>query len=520
MIFGKVWASFRPRSTSSPISSGRPTRSPRCSTSTTMAVAQLKDGREGLEQYRALVERVGRQVATDKASTSEPGSQDQGLSCSRRPRTAPPSSPWNCRRPSKTWPRTKAQLKMHEEAYNNNLTKIKHASGKLAEVREKIQKYDAELKMSRAEAEMAKLAQDFNFDVTTDFGQIEQVIQDKIGLNRAKVRVAADLSGEGVDDIKQRAGDGEGDGATRRCNDFEVQMGTGHSRDGQGRAGSRQGTRSPLRRRSSRSRDIPGERSRISPVKPATGAERTCSPVYEAPRARTAESLRSRELPAWYPAWARELARPVFLRHHLPVRPARQRPRPDPLPRRRRRLLQPARVPGHAGVRLVGPGAALRPGPRSAPAGRRRRRQRLASGMVRVPDGSRWAKPAPGRATPRPCSWAGRLIERTLLEEDPTRRKSVAIVFDYAAIPGAGRRPRLAGARPGHQPGPLPELGPEPATSSGSTWSSASRRPARRGQRPPGAKPARRRHRGPAARPATSASASASRPARGRLRPA
>ena len=30
------------------------------------AVAQLKDGREGLERYRALVERVTQQVSTDK----------------------------------------------------------------------------------------------------------------------------------------------------------------------------------------------------------------------------------------------------------------------------------------------------------------------------------------------------------------------------------------------------------------------------------------------------------------------
>ena len=82
------------------------------------------------------------------------------------------------------------QLQMHETAYGNNLKKIQHANEKLIELRQRIQKYDAELKMSRAEAEMAKLAQDFNFDVTTDFGQIEQVIQDKIGLNRAKARVA------------------------------------------------------------------------------------------------------------------------------------------------------------------------------------------------------------------------------------------------------------------------------------------------------------------------------------------
>src|SRR5438132_1115625 len=35
------------------------------------AVDQLKDGRQGLEQYRALVDRVGRQVATGKARLSD-----------------------------------------------------------------------------------------------------------------------------------------------------------------------------------------------------------------------------------------------------------------------------------------------------------------------------------------------------------------------------------------------------------------------------------------------------------------
>src|SRR5438045_2283633 len=34
------------------------------------AVEQLKEGREGLEQYRALVERVSRQAANDKAHVS------------------------------------------------------------------------------------------------------------------------------------------------------------------------------------------------------------------------------------------------------------------------------------------------------------------------------------------------------------------------------------------------------------------------------------------------------------------
>ena len=104
------------------------------------------------------------------------------------------------------------------------MTKIKHATKKIADLKQKIQKYDAELKLSRAEAELAKLATSFNFDITTDFGQIEDVIQDKIGLNRAKVRVAADLSGEGLETIKQEEAV-EKNMADQALRDFEVQMG-------------------------------------------------------------------------------------------------------------------------------------------------------------------------------------------------------------------------------------------------------------------------------------------------------
>ena len=46
---------------------------------------------------------------------------------------------------------------MHEEAYNNNLKKIQHANKKLVELKDKIHKYDADLKMSEAEAEIAKI---------------------------------------------------------------------------------------------------------------------------------------------------------------------------------------------------------------------------------------------------------------------------------------------------------------------------------------------------------------------------
>src|SRR5277367_5191621 len=165
------------------------------------AVEQMKDGRQGLETYRALVERVSRQVANGRDHVQKLETQTKTyLKIGERDTAA--KFALELQKAKKELAANEQQLAMHEEAYGNNLKKIQHATKKLSDVREKIQKYDAELKMSSAEAEVAALAQSFNMDVTTDFGQIEQVIQGKIDKNRAKTRVAADLSQEGVESIQ------------------------------------------------------------------------------------------------------------------------------------------------------------------------------------------------------------------------------------------------------------------------------------------------------------------------------
>ena len=187
------------------------------------AVDQLREGRQGLEQYRALVERLTRQVNGNRANANNLEAKVKAYLQSGDRETAARYA-LELQKAKKELAENEAQLQLHEQAYNNNLTKIQHASGKLAALREKIHKYDAELKMSRAEAEMAKLATSFNFNVTTDFGQIEQVIQDKIGLNRAKARVAADLSGEGVEDVRREQA-AEKAMADQALKDFEVSMG-------------------------------------------------------------------------------------------------------------------------------------------------------------------------------------------------------------------------------------------------------------------------------------------------------
>jgi phage shock protein A len=125
------------------------------------AVEQLKEGRGGLEQYRGLVERVTRQVAANRSHVQKLEAE------------------------------TKAYLKAGDRA---------------------------------AEAEIAKLSETFNVNLTTDFGEIESVIQQRIDQNRGKVRVAADLSEQGIAEIKaeERL---QGQLAEQALQDFEVELG-------------------------------------------------------------------------------------------------------------------------------------------------------------------------------------------------------------------------------------------------------------------------------------------------------
>ena len=165
------------------------------------SVEQLKEGRKGLEEYRGLVERVSRQVVQLEKKAQMLTSKIKVYLKAEDRQTAGQLA-IQLQETQQELNENREQLKMHEVAYGNNVEKIKHSSKSLAKVQEKIKKYQAELKMSKAEAEMARLSQAFDFDLTTDFGQIEQIIHDKIDLNRGKVRVAADLSERGLDEIR------------------------------------------------------------------------------------------------------------------------------------------------------------------------------------------------------------------------------------------------------------------------------------------------------------------------------
>lgn len=188
-----------------------------------LAVEQLKEGRQGLEMYRGLVERVARQAAAGRSHVKKLETETKAYLKAGNRETASKFA-LELQKAKGELAANEDQLKMHERAYENNLLKIKHANGKLAEVREKIRKYDAELRMSAAEAEIAALAESFDMNVTTDFGQLEAMIQDKIDHNRARARVATDLSERGVAEIEAEE-QMQVAMAEQALVDFEVELG-------------------------------------------------------------------------------------------------------------------------------------------------------------------------------------------------------------------------------------------------------------------------------------------------------
>jgi phage shock protein A len=187
------------------------------------AVEQLKEGRGGLEQYRGLVERVTRQVSANRSHVKKLEAETKAY-LKAGDRTTAAKFALELQKAKEELATNEGQLQQHETAYGNSLKKIQHANSKLIELREKITKYDAELKMSSAEAEIAKLSETFDMNLTTDFGELENVIQQKIDQNRGKVRVAVDLSSKGIAEIdaQERM---QGVLAEQALSEFEVELG-------------------------------------------------------------------------------------------------------------------------------------------------------------------------------------------------------------------------------------------------------------------------------------------------------
>ncbi len=108
-------------------------------------VDQLKEGRQGLEQYHALVDRIAAQVSGQELRIASLAAKTKACLASGDRETAGQFA-LELQTAKANMSENAAQLAMHNEAYGNSLLKIKNASRKLGQLRDKIQKYDADLR--------------------------------------------------------------------------------------------------------------------------------------------------------------------------------------------------------------------------------------------------------------------------------------------------------------------------------------------------------------------------------------
>lgn len=159
------------------------------------AAQEIGEATRGLEQYQGLVARLKRQVEGNEKEVARLNVRvDAELKGGNDARAQ--EYMLQLKKAKADLAENAAQLKTYEEGYQVNLSRISRARAKIAEAKQNAQKLDAELKMSKAEAEAAKLAQKFNVQGANleGLGEVEEEIRRQIDVNRGKAKVAMDIA--------------------------------------------------------------------------------------------------------------------------------------------------------------------------------------------------------------------------------------------------------------------------------------------------------------------------------------
>lgn len=187
------------------------------------AVEELKEGRQGLEQQRNLVEQIARQVRMHKERVALLEAQiRQHLAAGKREQAAARALEFN--RAKEQLVESEESLAVYEESYERNFKKIQQATSRLAEVKQRINQYDHELKLTKAEAELAKVAENLDVDRGDDFVRFEQALSEKLTALRAQLRASTELSDRSLTEMEALAA-AEEQQADAALLQFELDMG-------------------------------------------------------------------------------------------------------------------------------------------------------------------------------------------------------------------------------------------------------------------------------------------------------
>ncbi|MCI0378480.1 MAG: PspA/IM30 family protein [Gemmataceae bacterium] len=159
------------------------------------AAEEIAAATQGLAQYQGLVARLKRQVEGNEKDIARLNVRVDAEIRSGNDAKAQEYLV-QLKKAQTDLAENQGQLRTYEESYQQNLTRITKARAKIAEAKRNAEKLDAELKMSRAEAEAAKLAEKFNVRAANLEGlaEVEDEIRRQIDVNRGQAKVAMDIA--------------------------------------------------------------------------------------------------------------------------------------------------------------------------------------------------------------------------------------------------------------------------------------------------------------------------------------
>jgi phage shock protein A len=169
------------------------------------AAGEISEATAGLEQYRGEVSGLERRVAKGEKDEATLMARIK-VALNNKDEARAADHAVQLKQVQGELATARDSLASYNESYQNNLKKIKYARAKIEDRRTKARELNAELKMSRVDAQMAKISEKFNVKASSldGLGEVEDEIHRQIDLNKGKAQVAHDLSSEGLAEIEEQ----------------------------------------------------------------------------------------------------------------------------------------------------------------------------------------------------------------------------------------------------------------------------------------------------------------------------
>jgi phage shock protein A len=160
-------------------------------------VASIQNAKKGLENYRALILSVQRQVENGEKEKTRLESRIQDVLDTGDPNRTAQEYAMMLTDVEQNIAMNREQLQRHKETYENFAKQVEVGQSRVLAARQKAEVLGLELEQSKREKEMAHFARDFSFNprgLDTDLTRAEELIYQKIDANRAIGQVAEDLT--------------------------------------------------------------------------------------------------------------------------------------------------------------------------------------------------------------------------------------------------------------------------------------------------------------------------------------